>query len=226
MLPATVTKREPWIPRTPFEGSTTSPTRTAVPHRPVRPENEHREIKIMGRRLTALAAAAIFALAFSVTPALADGKDDPNGGNRAAHWTVIEDDMTDIAGMGPVECGSHSYTVVSGSVHFLWLEQGAVGSDAVALTDGKGTEDWTLLEVKVVDQAGRVHRVEGRQHTSASWSAGQNIDAGPIDSYRLTVDIQIEGTNDGHHVVARWLPDGSFVVLSDSGTCAGLTLFS
>lgn len=179
----------------------------------------------MGRRLFSLAAAAVFALAFSVTPTLADSKGDPHGGNRAAHWNVIEDDTTAIAGMGPVDCGGHSYTVASGSVHFVWLQQGTVGSDAVALTDGKATEDWTMLKVKVVDQAGRVHRVEGRQHVAASWSAGQNIDAGPIDSYRLTVDIQIEGTRDGHHVVARWLPDGSFVVISDKGTCTDLTLF-
>lgn len=138
----------------------------------------------------------------------------------------MADDTTDITGMGPVACGNHSYTVISGSVHFVWRQQGTVGSDDVALTDGKGTENWTMLKVKVVDQAGRVHRVEGRQHVSASWTAGQNVVLGPIDSYRLTVDIQIEGTRDGHHVVARWLPDGSFVMLSDKGTCAGLTLFS
>ncbi|MFI5040885.1 MAG: hypothetical protein ACHQNA_03380 [Acidimicrobiales bacterium] len=179
----------------------------------------------MGRRLVALVAAA-FVFAFSVTPALADSKEDQHRSHHATRWTVMEDDTTGITGMGPVACGIHSYTVVSGSVHFVWLQQGTVGSDSVALSDGKATEDWTMLKVKVVDQAGRVHRVEGKQHVSASWSAGQNIDVGPIDSYRLTIDIRIEGTHDGHQVVARWLPDGSFVVLSDKGTCAGLTLFS
>ena len=75
--------------------------------------------------------------------------------------------MTDITGMGPVACGSHSYTVVSGSVHFVWRQKGTVDSNFLALTDGRATEDWTMLKVKVVDQAGRVHRVEGRQHVSA-----------------------------------------------------------
>ncbi len=178
----------------------------------------------MGRRLVTLAAAA-FVLAFSVAPVLAESRVDSHGSSRAPHWTVIQDNMADITGMGPVACGSRLYTVVHGSVHFVWLKQGTVGIDGVALTDGKGTEDWTMLNVTVVDQDGRVHRVEGRQHVSASFSAGQNIDLGPIDSYRITVDIRIEGTRDGHQVVARWLPDGSFVVLSDRGTCTDLTLF-
>jgi hypothetical protein len=178
----------------------------------------------MGRRLVILAAAA-FVFASSVTPVLADSKDDHHGDNHAAHWTVVQDETTNIAGTGPVVCGKHSYTVVSGSSHFVWLQQGTVGTDFVALTDGKASEDWTLLKVKVVDQRGRVHRVEGRQHASASFSAGQNIDLGPIDYYRLTIDIRIEGTRDGHQVVARWFPDGSFVVQSDKGTCTDLTLF-
>ncbi len=178
----------------------------------------------MGRRLVVLAAAACL-FAFSVTPVLADSKDDPHGGHHAAPWAVIQNDTTDITGMGPVACGNHTYTVVSGSVHFVWLQQGTVDSNFVALTDGKASEDWTMLKVKVVDQRGRVHRVEGRQHVSASFSAGQNIDLGPIDYYRLTVDIKIEGTRDGHQVVARWFPDGSFVVQSDRGTCTDLTLF-
>ena len=83
-----------------------------------------------------------------------------------------------------------------------------------------------MLGVKVVDNHGRTHRVEGRQHVSASFSAGQDINLGPIDYYRLTIDIQIEGTHDGHHVVARWYPNGDFVVLSDKGTCTDLTLYS
>ena len=165
----------------------------------------------MGRRLVVLAAAA-FVFAFSVTPVLAESRDDHHGDNHAAHWTVVQDDTTDITGMGPVACGNHSYTVVSGAVRFVWLQQGTVDSNFVALTDGKATEDWTMLKVRVVDQRGRVHRVEGRQHVSASFSAGQNIDLGPIDYYRLTIDIRIEGTRDGHQVVARWFPDGSFVV--------------
>ena len=82
--------------------------------------------------------------------------------------------------MGPVACGNHSYTVASGSVHFVWRQKGTVDSSFLALTDGRGTEDWTLLRVKVVDQAGRVHRVEGRQHVACRpGPQGQNIDAWP-----------------------------------------------
>ena len=179
----------------------------------------------MKRRLAAIAAMSMLALAIGAAPVAADERHGGHDG-QDRQWTVMANDMTDIAGMGPVACGANSYSVISGSVHFVWLMQGTVGADNVAVTDGKGSEDWTLLKVKVVDQAGKVHRVEGRQNVSASWSAGQNIDLGPIDFYRLTVDIRIEGTRDGHHVVARWLPDRSFVVISDTGTCAGLTLFS
>ena len=178
----------------------------------------------MGRRLVILAAATLV-FAFSVTPALADDRGDAHGDGHRAPWTVVQDDTTDISGMGPVACGSHSYVVVSGSVHFEWRQQGTVDTSFVALTDGRATEDWTMLKVKVIDQAGKVHRVEGRQHASASFSAGQNIDLGPIDYYRLTIDIRIDGTRDGHQLVARWFPDGSFVVQSDTGTCTDLTLF-
>ncbi len=178
----------------------------------------------MGRRLVSLAAAAVL-FAFSVTPALAESRDDRQGGGHAAPWVVMDNHITDITGMGPVTCGRHSYTVVTGTVHFVWLMQGTVGADNIALTDGKANEDWTMLRVKVVDQAGRVHRVEGRQHVSATFSKGQNVDLGPIDYYRVTVDIRIEGTRDGHQEVVRWLPDGSLVVVSDTGTCKDLTLF-
>jgi hypothetical protein len=172
----------------------------------------------MKRRLAAIVAMSTLALALGASPVAASGHDGT--------WTVMADETTNITGLGPVACGRNSYSVVAGSVHFVWLMDGVVGSDYVAVTDGKATEDWTMLGAKVVDQSGRVHRILGRQHVAGSWSAGQNIDTGPIDSYRLTVDIAIEGTRDGHHVVARWLPDGSFVVISDTGTCAGLTLFS
>jgi hypothetical protein len=181
----------------------------------------------MKRRLAAIAAMSMLALALGAAPVAADEHRGHDG--HGGRWTVVQDEVTNLTtldpALPPVACGSNTYTVISGSVHFRWLMQGTVGSDAIAITDGKGTEDWTMLKVKVVDQGGRVHRVEGRQHVSASWSAGQNVDAGPIDSYRLTVDIHIEGTRDGHHLVARWLPDGSFVIISEKGTCTDLTLF-
>ncbi len=180
----------------------------------------------MGRRFITLAAAA-FVFAFSVTPVLADSREDPHRSSRAAPWTVVADETTDITSLGlaPVKCGRNTYSVVHGFVHFRWLQQGTYDSDWIALTDGRATETWAMLGVRVVDQKGRVHRVEGRQRADSTWTAGMDLFNGPVTSYRLVVDIRIEGTRDGHHMLVTQLPDGSYDFVKDTGTCTDLTLF-
>jgi hypothetical protein len=110
-------------------------------------------------------------------------------------------------------------------VHWRYLQQGTV-VNGIAQTDGRGVETWTLQGVRVMDQAGKVHRVEGHQQQSASYVATTDINIGPYQSYSGALDVHIEGTGDGHHVVVTGLDaDGNPIFAADTGTCSDLYLF-
>lgn len=170
----------------------------------------------MGRYVTTLAAAAVLALALGVTPVTAH--------DEALHWVVVESTTTDITGLGPIDCGSNTYEVTSGSSEFVWKMRGAV-DDGIALTAGRALETWRLVDALVEDQDGATYRVVGSQRFEASWSAGADLTgAGPFDGQHLIVSIQVEGTTDGHKMAMHQLADGS-IRGSDTGTCAGLTFY-
>jgi hypothetical protein len=171
----------------------------------------------MGRRLAALAAAALFALAFSVTSVLAAGQAD--------HWVVVQSDSTDIAGLGPIACGDNSYTVTSGTSEFLWRMKGDLDGSGVALTPGRAIETWTLVDTRAVDQDGVIHRVVGRQRVEATWLTGANLDgSGPYTNFSFVLNIHIQGTADGHSMALHQVDDGP-VHGVDTGTCSGLTFY-
>ena len=174
----------------------------------------------MRRRLATLAAAATFALAFGVTPALADSRGDGRGDGNADQWVVTRYTQ-DVTGMS-VTCGGNTYTVTSGTEDFLGRFKGSIDSvTGVALTPGQATEAWTLDNVRVVDQHDRSHRVTGFQRMDSAWLAGANLNGTSADLFTRgtwVVTLHVEGTHDGFSYEQRLFKDGT-VRVETSGTC-------
>lgn len=180
------------------------------------------------RRLATLAATAIFALGFSVTPALAGGHTDGHGD----HWVVVARTSTDLsyaAGSdmgGMLDCSTahhaSSYTIVSGFVDQVEMYKGKLDSSGVARGPGEAVETWTLRDVKVrSDQTGRIYQAVGSSRIDFTWNKGATYQVGPFTSGSFVQDIQVKGTRDGRsftQIGVTW----PMAIVSDHGTCSSL----
>jgi hypothetical protein len=176
----------------------------------------------MRNRLVTLAAASALAIALGASPALAGSSSE----SHADHWVVVDAHSTDIAGLGPIICGDNTYYVESGAVDFVEQVKGGLTVAGIAIDAGRGIETFTLNDVHVV-RDGKSYRVVGSQRINATWPAGADVagnPGGPFSSFTFVLTVRIAGTGDGHSIVARQLPDGTFSWV-ESGSCNDLTLY-
>ena len=189
----------------------------------------------MRRRLAALMAASIFALAFSASPTLASGRD----GGHGDHWIVVDRTATDLTSYpAPVlawmlDCSTahraSTYTLLSGFVDQVEMYKGSFegpGNAGLATTPGRGIETWTLRDVKVQsDQTGRIYRAVGSSTVDVTWSNGATYGAGPFTRGSFVQDVRVKGTRDGRSFVqALDVTSQSLVLTSEHGSCSNLQI--
>jgi len=179
----------------------------------------------MPRRLATLAAAAMLALALGASPALAES----HGDHQGDHWVVVATnttDLSDFAGTdmgGMLDCGAATYTIVSGFIDQVEMYRGKLDSTGVAQGPGQGVETWTLRDVKLSDQAGRIYLGVGSARIDVRWNDGATYGSGPFTSGSYVQDVRIGGTRDGRsfaQVLDR--KTQSLDLKWDHGTCRNL----
>lgn len=150
----------------------------------------------MRQRFATLAATCALALTLGAAPALAGSQSNGHSG-----WVVYGGSSDEVTGF-ELQCGSSSYTAVSGTIDSVWQRTGTLDSNFMATTNGHAIETWTANDVVAQLADGSTYPVLFMRRMEGTYRAGSYPEAeGPFMSFSWIEHLEIVGTSHGYSLV-------------------------